>query len=246
MEKSKTPEIENPEKDEEKVTISSDKVSQDGELVNDKSEDLSESPFESIVEGIEDNIPELSEHVINSEKIDVNPDIQPLSQQNDGFNPDLHRVDENGKPIITKKGKFAFKPGKKPNSSSNTNNSNSNIGGVGSQAITDTNSQNKIFAVLGAESVSTIRHDFSNNILPKFDEGLKNAWATAIENFLDEKEMEMSSTTTLCVLTVSSVVVPLATLPPENNKLLNLYSILSQKISSFIYGDQVPEMETRK
>lgn len=197
--------------------------------------------FSSIVDEIQEEMPEPSEHVINSEPTPDetinNTSINTVNET--AFDASIHRVDADGKPKLKKDGSFMIKPGKK--AGSNTNKSFSTVGSIQqepmfSQENNAMNEQNKSFSKIGALTATRIRQILGGENATKDElEYLESA----LKIYLDDSNFEVSPGIGL-LMALGTFYLPLTMVPPEKNILMQT----GMKLYYYIMGpNQVPKTE---
>jgi hypothetical protein len=164
------------------------------------------NPFEGIAELIIEEMPEVSEHVIENERTKAEQESQqksfekPLGNGNESgevFNPEIHCTDENGNPILTKTGKYRKRPGKKSGQSNKNTRYNSTLGNQGqaeNQPENDGRAQSILLAKMGSKGLAHFREVISDL---KAEENEVHFLEEIIKDWADETGASVNPNTAL-------------------------------------------------
>lgn len=207
-----------------------------------------------IVKDIDHASPEVSDHVVKEKQIEQDKQDEPLQtyiptdEKGNKFNPDIHRSDQNGDPVKTKKGTFALKPGKKADVlkdsdytngfsggstlGPNINNNDIDINNVDINMSID--KQNESFAKIGTLTAGQIRQ-FLGGETASSDE--REYLESALKIWLDDTNIVVNPNVGLAIA-LGTFYLPLLNVPIEKNVLLQG----GLKIYSYFTGasDQIP------
>lgn len=202
--------------------------------------------FDSIVENIVDKSPDVSDHVVYefeqnmSNNNDIQKDSQPTGITDKSgtiFDKTIHRSDEEGNPIYTKAGNFKKKPGKKAGSDTGgaadpAGYSSLNFGGPTPENLdlTEMNKQNDAFAKIGTSTASQLRIWASDRVLAAFDKEEREYFESALKAVLAETDITVNPWVGFAIAIGTTVALPLATVPPEHNKVLQIGMVVYTKI----------------
>ena len=162
------------------------------------------------------------------------PDLEVTTQPTDkstDFNPEIHAVDENGQPKLTKTGAYAKKRGRNKGSSSKL----ASEDVAKEQALLQAQAiEEQKYRAVGAMSTmmltNTLTVIFSEEF--KATENEKIALDSAFSEYYKSKEMQDLSPNAALTIVIMSYVLPRLTMPKTKTKL----QILKEKIVLFIYN----------
>ena len=191
--------------------------------------DIKDFDLDSSISEISERTPDVSEHVFEANKENFstveNPSNDYVDSNNTQFDSSIHRSDENGKPILTAKGTFWKKAGRKKGVSSQK----SSIGTPELKTPEQEKaeliaSQNQGVALISANSLNILRSKMGV-VLPDTDEAKEMHKAEmdflkdSIATWLDDTGLVLNPNVGLA-LAVGTFFLPAIMLPPEQNKIL--------------------------
>ena len=187
--------------------------------------------IEEIVEGVTAEMPEVNENAvaeyIKNNELNTEPPIQNAGYSGKAFDPLIHRVDSNGRPLISKTGKFMKRPGRTHNSQ---------IGGASKeQKSPPQNIGCEMVAKTTVDSITTIcqmvgGEEFKPTLDPAKGIDERATMVDALRRYYEVKNISDVPPGILVVVTLSTYLIPRLFLPKTAGKIERLKNFLKSKL----------------